>query len=340
MKVDHVMSSTTGPTEAPEAVARAARIGFDGVFSVETAHDPYLQLAAGIPHGPGLDFGTAIAVAFPRSPMNTAMIAWDLQRQSGGRFLLGLGTQIKAHITRRFSTTWDSPGPRMREYIEAMRAIWATWQDGEALRYDGKFYQFSLMTPFFDPGPMPFDPPKVYISAVGPFNCRLVGTHCDGIHVHAFHTEKYLDEYVIPSVAAGAAQAGRDMADIEFVSAAFCVTGRDEKEMAASRQAVKQQVAFYASTPAYRGVLDVEGWDFGPKLTAMSKRGEWEEMANVIEDEVVEKFAVVAPIDELGAALQERYEGRLDRVAYYTLANELDHLSEDELAALVASTKE
>ncbi len=339
MKVDHVMSSTTGPADAPRAVARAARIGFDGVFSVETAHDPYLQLAAGIPSGPGLEFGTAIAVAFPRSPMTTAMIAWDLQAQSEGRFLLGLGTQIRAHITRRFSTVWDSPGPRMREYIEAMRAIWATWQRGEALRYDGDFYQFSLMTPFFDPGPIPFDPPKVYISAVGPFNCRLVGTHCDGIHVHAFHTEKYLDEFVIPSVRAGADQAGRPLEEIEFVSAAFCVTGRDEAEMAVSRQAVKQQIAFYASTPAYRGVLDIEGWDFGPTLTAMSKRGKWIEMADVIEDEVVEKFAVVAPIDELGAAIRRRYEGRLDRVAYYTLSNELDHLSEDELARLVASTK-
>ncbi len=339
MKVDFVLPGTTGPGGAPALVARAKTVGFDGAFSVETAHDPFLQLAAGIPHGEGMDFGTAIAVAFPRSPMNTAMIAWDLQRHSGGHFILGLGTQIKAHITRRFSATWDSPGPRLREYIESMRAIWRTWQEGEALSYKGEFYQFSLMTPFFDPGPIEFAPPKVFISAVGPFNCRLVGTHCDGIHIHAFHTEKYLDEFLIPAVKAGADEAGRSLDEIQFNSAIFVVTGRDEAELEASKRGVKQQIAFYASTPAYRGVLDIEGWDFGPKLTAMSKRGKWEEMADVIEDEVLERFAVVGPVEDIGPAIRARYAGRLDRVSYYTIANELDALTDEELSGLVAATK-
>ena len=339
MKVDFILPGTTGPGDAPALVERAKAVGFDGVFSVETAHDPFLQLATGMPAGPGMDFGTAIAVAFPRSPMLTATTSWDLQRHSGGHFMLGLGTQIRAHITRRFSATWDSPGPRLREYIEAMRAIWRTWQEGQALSFKGDFYQFSLMTPFFDPGPIPFDPPKVFISAVGPFNCRLVGTHCDGIHVHSFHTVKYLDEFLIPAVKAGADEAGRSLDDIQFTSGIFVVTGRTEEEFEASKLGVKQQIAFYASTPAYRGVLETEGWDFGPTLTAMSKRGRWEEMAEVIDDEVLDRFAVIGTPDEIGPAIRERYGDRLDRVSYYTIANELDGLSDEEFAALVASTK-
>lgn len=340
MLVDFILPATTGPGESPALVARAKAVGFDGVFSVETAHDPFLQLATGMPEGKGLDFGTAIAVAFPRSPMLTATTAWDLQRHSEGHFLLGLGTQIRAHITRRFSSTWDSPGPRLREYIEAMRAIWRTWQDGEALSFKGDFYQFTLMTPFFDPGPIEFDPPKVFISAVGPFNCRLVGTHCDGIHVHSFHTVKYLDEFLIPAVRAGADEAGRSLDDIQFTSGIFVVTGRTEEEFEASKLGVKQQIAFYASTPAYRGVLETEGWDFGPKLTAMSKRGRWEEMAEVIDDEVLDAFAVVGELDEIGPAIRARYGDRLDRVSYYTVAGELDGLSDEDLAGLVAGTKE
>jgi probable F420-dependent oxidoreductase len=337
--IDAYLPTTTGPIQAPEAVAQAALRGFDGVFSAETAHDPFLQLAAGIPSGPGMTFGTAIAVAFPRSPMTTAMMAWDLQAQSDGNFILGLGTQVRAHIQRRFSTVWDSPGPRLREYVAALHAIWDTWQDGAPLRFKGDFYQFTLMAPFFDPGPLSYDRPKVFISAVGPYNCRLVGEVCDGMHVHPFHTIKYLDEHVLPHVSEGAQLAGRDMKDITLSSTVFCVTGSNEKEMEASRTAAKQQIAFYASTPAYRRVLEIEGWEFGPELTAMSKRGKWTEMGALISDDVLETVAVVAPIDELGAAVNNRYRGKLGRLGFYTLGDELSGLSPEQWSQLISTTR-
>ena len=337
--VDAYLSTTTGPAEAPGEVAKAAGRGFDGVFSAETAHDPFLQLAAGMTAGSGMTFGTAIAVAFPRSPMTTAMMAWDLQSQANGHFILGLGTQVRAHIQRRFSTVWDSPGPRLREYVAALHAIWDTWQDGVPLRFKGDFYQFTLMAPFFDPGPLPFGRPEVFISAVGPYNCRLVGEVCDGMHVHPFHTVRYLDEHVLPLVSEGASLAGRDRGDITLSSTVFCVTGSDEQEMEASRKAAKQQVAFYASTPSYRRVLELEGWEFGPELTAMSKRGQWEEMGALISDEVLEKVAVVAPVQDLGAAINERYSARLGRVGFYTLGNELDGLTPDQWDHLIATTR-
>lgn len=339
LKVDAYLPTTTGPAQAPDAVTEASRLGFDGVFSAETTHDPFLQLAAGIPSGLGMTFGTAIAVAFPRSPMVTAMTAWDLQVQSEGKFILGLGTQVRAHIQRRFSTVWDSPGPRLREYIAALHAIWDTWQDGAPLRFKGDFYQFTLMAPFFNPGPLPFDRPKVFISAVGPYNCRLVGEVCDGMHVHPFHTIKYLDEHIIPHVREGAEVAGRNIHDVTFSSTVFCVTGSNQEEMEASRVAAKQQIAFYASTPSYRRVLEIEGWEFGPEPTAMSKRGQWAEMGSLISDDVLETVAVVAPIERLGAAIKSRYQGRLNRIGFYTLGNELSDLSLEEWNHLISSVR-
>jgi len=339
LKVDAYLPGTAGSADAASEVAKAHVRGFDGVFSAETAHDPFLQLAAGMASGPGMTYGTAIAVAFPRSPMITAMAAWDLQAQSEGNFILGLGTQVRAHIQRRFSTVWDSPGPRLREYIESLHAIWDTFQDGKPLKFDGEFYQFSLMAPFFNPGPLPFKRPEVFISAVGPYNCRLVGEVCDGMHVHPFHTVKYLDEHVLPHVQEGAAKAGRNLGDITLSSTVFCVTGRTDEEMDASMTAVKQQIAFYASTPAYRRVLEIEGWDFGPELTAMSKRGKWAEMGSLISDEVVETVGVVAPTDHLGAALHKRYATRLGRIGYYTLGSELADLAEQDWKDLIAATK-
>lgn len=339
MKVDYYLPADAGTVGAPPLAVRAAAVGFDGFFTADTGHEPFLPVAAAASHAPGLDYGTAIAVAFPRSPMVTAMTAWDLQAATGGRFLLGLGTQVRGHVVRRFSTSWESPGPRLREYVQALRAIWATFRDDVPLSFDGDHYSFSLMSPFFNPGPIDHPDPKVYISAVGPYNCRLVGEVCDGIHVHPFHTVGYLRSHVLPLIAEGAASAGRDAAEVEVVSTVMCVTGADDETMERSREAARSQIAFYASTPAYRGVLEAEGWDVGPELTALSKRQRWDEMPALVSDEMLETVAVVAPLDELGVAVRTRYEGLLDRAGFYTLAGALDDLDDDRWSRLVAETR-
>lgn len=337
MQVDFYFPPSA-PLSARHAAERAARVGYDGFFTAETSHDPFLPLMAAADAAPDLELGTAIAVAFPRSPMVTAMTAWDLAEASAGKFILGLGTQVKAHITRRFSTEWGSPGPRLRDYVLALRAIWDAWSDQTRLRYDGDFYRFSLMTPFFDPGPIPHPHPPVAIAGVGPYLSRLAGEVCDGFHVHPFHTVAYLDEVVLPNLAEGARAAGRSPDDCQRISTVFVVTGTDAAEVEESMAMVKQQISFYASTPSYAPVLEASGWDFGPKLTAMSKRGQWEEMADVITDDVVEQVGVVAPVDKLGSAIRRRYGDRLQRVGLYNVAG-VAGLGEDALRQLVSDIK-
>jgi probable F420-dependent oxidoreductase len=339
VKVDFYLPADAGTIGAPGHAERSLRLGFDGFFTADTGHEPFLPIAAAATRAPGLEYGTSIAVAFPRSPMVTAQMAWDLQAATGGRFILGLGTQVRGHIVRRFSTEWGSPGPRLAEYIAALRAIWRTFREDVPLRFDGDFYAFSLMTPFFNPGPIDHPDPQVFISAVGPYNCRLVGEVCDGIHVHPFHTVAYLERHVVPLVEEGARSVGRSTEDVCFASTVMCVTGTDDESMERSKQAMREQIAFYASTPAYRGVLEVEGWDFGPELSAMARRQRWSEMSTLITDEVLERVAVVAPVDELGAAVRARYGGLLDRVGYYTLAGALDDLPDEDWATLIAATR-
>ncbi len=322
MKVDYYFPP--GPPEgAPAAAREAVALGYDGFFTAETQHDPFFPLALASVTEPGLELGTAIAVAFPRSPMVTAMTAWDLARMSNGRFLLGLGTQIRAHIVRRFSTTWDSPGPRLREYIQSLRAIWDAWQSSTPLSFHGEFYQFSLMTPFFDPGPIPNPRVPVYIAGVGPYLSRLAGEMCDGFHVHPFHTVRYLDDVVLPGIASGASGAGRSIDDVERVTTVFVMTGETDAEIEQAMGPVRQQISFYASTPSYRPVLEASGWDFGEELNAMSKRGQWAEMADLIPDEVVLDVGVAAPIDRLAAAIKDKYGDRVQRIGFYTIGSML-----------------
>lgn len=319
MKVDQSLQTLTSGSllDVAEFAANAESLGFDGLFTAETGHDPFLPIAAAAGRTRTIELGTAIAVAFARSPMTVAYTAWDLAEATGGRFLLGLGTQIKAHIERRFDMPWSSPGPRMREYIAALRAIWQSWQTGDRLSFAGDFYSFSLMTPFFSPAPMEHFAIPIYVAGVGEYMCRVAGESADGFHVHPFHTPRYLTEVVVPNIAAGAARGGRDPDDVQLVTPVFVVTGRTEEEVAASRLATKLQLAFYASTPAYRGVLELYGWEFGDELTAMSKRGEWMAMGEVIPDEMVDEFAVTAPLDQLGKAVRMRYEGLVHRVGFY-----------------------
>ncbi|MDZ4767123.1 MAG: TIGR03617 family F420-dependent LLM class oxidoreductase [Chloroflexota bacterium] len=312
---------TIFPNDLNDAAALARRIeadGFAGLWTSETAHNPFLPLTHAAAATNRILLGTAIAVAFPRSPMVTAQIAWDLAAQSGGRFVLGLGTQVKPHIEKRFSTTWGAPAPKLREYIESLRAIWATFQESTPLRYTGEHYKFTLMTPFFNPGRIDHPNIPIYIAGVNEHLCRLAGERCQGFHVHPFHTVRYLKELIIPNIEAGAAAFGRTRADCALSCAIFVVTGKDNAEIQDTIGAVKAQIAFYASTPTYSTVMALHGWmDLHERLNQLSRAGSWYEMGALISDEMLHEFAVVAPVDELAHAVKARYDGLLDRVGYY-----------------------
>lgn len=326
MKVDYYYAGP--PENAAAAAIEAANIGYDGFFTAETQYDPFLPISHAAAAAPEMEFGTAIAVAFPRSPTVMAMTAWDLARQTKGKFMLGLGTQVRAHIVRRFSSLWSGkPAPQLREYIEAMREVWASWQDGTKLSFAGEYYNLSLMTPFFNPGPIANPDVPVYIAGVGPYLSALAGEMCDGFHVHPFHTVAYLDEVVLPSMSRAANGAGRSLDDVERVTTIFVMTGNDDAEIAQSLEPVRQQISFYASTPSYRSVLEASGWDFGEKLTAMSKRGEWDKMTAAVPDEALEGVGVIAPIDKLADEIKGRYGDRVQRVGFYALGSTLftDH---------------
>ncbi len=302
----------------PALAEQIEALGVDGLWTTETAHNPFLPLPLAIAHTSRLEVGTAIAVAFPRSPMVVAQIAWDLAAQSEGRFILGLGTQVRPHIVRRFSAVWDHPVPRLRDYIMALHAIWDCWQNHRPLRYKGDYYEFTLMTPFFAPEPLKKLDIPIYIAGVGPHLCKLAGELCQGFHVHAFHTPRYLREVTLPAITQGASSVGRTRADLQMTCGIFVVTGANEAEIAANVNMIKAQIAFYASTPSYEAVMQLHGWEAAAsQLNEMSKRNRWAEMADVITDDMLHEFAVVAPYDQLAKRVRERYEGLLDRVAYY-----------------------
>ena len=262
--------------------------------------------------------GPGIAVAFARNPMTLAVLANDLQLLSKGRFMLGMGSQIKPHITKRFSMPWSHPAPRMRELILAIRAIWKTWETGEPLAFRGEFYTHTLMTPFFNPGPNPYGNPKILLAAVGELMTEVAGEVGDGFLVHGFSTERYLREVSLPALERGAAKAGKTRADLTVSYPGFVVTGPDDKSMAAAAKGVREQIAFYGSTPAYRPVLELHGWgDLHPELNTLSKRGEWEKMGELINDEILNTFAVVAPLDQVAAEVRKRFEDVVDRFSFY-----------------------
>jgi probable F420-dependent oxidoreductase len=304
------------------AVADYARIaediGFDTLWTTETQHDPFLPLAIASTTTRQLKLGTAIAVAFPRSPTITAHTAWDLQASSQGRFRLGLGTQVRGHNVRRFGVPWESPAKKLRELILALRAIWACWQHGTPLHVTGEFYNLSLMIPEFSPEPQPYGNPPVYIAGVNPMMCRLAGEVADGFHVHPIHTIKYLKEVVLPNIEAGAAQAGRSRNDVALSSLVFVITGESPQEMAAARERVRSQVAFYASTRNYRVILDTHGWgETAVRLNKKAAQGDWHTMAQAITDEMLEVFAVEGPPEAIPDKLQAKYDGILDRITFY-----------------------
>jgi probable F420-dependent oxidoreductase len=293
-------------------------MGYDTLWSSETQHDPFLPLAVAATTTSRIKLGTNIATAFSRSPMITAHIAWDLQNASGGRFTLGLGTQVKGHNERRFSVKWESPGPKMAEAIRGLRAIWDCWQNGTKLDFKGQFYHFDVMTPFFNPGPIEYPRIPIFIAAVNPYMCAVAGELCDGMHVHPFNSPKYLREVVRPAVEAGLRKSGRGPETFTYATSTFVVLGDGEKERAEQARMVKQQIAFYASTRTYEPVLATHGWqDLTPKLHRKSVEGDWSGMADLITDEMLDTYAVTATHDTLAAKLQERYGGLLDRTALY-----------------------
>jgi probable F420-dependent oxidoreductase len=307
-----------GLDKAGPAAAQQEARGYDGIWVPEASHDPFLPLVLAAEHTERLDLATGIVVAFARNPMTLAQVSWDLQAASQGRFILGLGSQIKPHITRRFSMPWSSPAARMREMILAIRAIWESWNEGTKLDFRGDFYSHTLMTPFFNPGPNPSGDARIFLAGVGELMTQVAGEVADGFLCHGFTTRQYLDEVTLPNLAKGRAKAGKAMEGFQLAGPMFVVTGRDEAEMAEAAKGVKGQIAFYGSTPSYRPVLDLHGWgDLQEELNRLSKEGRWAEMGDLIDDDMLATFAVVAPLDEVAGALRERWGDVLDRLSFY-----------------------
>lgn len=319
MKVDGGIGNDLHKAGAQAKEVEAA--GYSGAWTAETSHDPFFPLLLAAEHTETLELGTSIAVAFARNPMTLANIGWDLQAFSKGRFILGLGSQIKPHITKRFSMEWSHPAPRMREMIMAIRAIWDTWENGTPLAFRGDFYTHTLMTPFFTPERAElagFGVPKIFLAGVGELMTEVAGEVCDGFICHGFTTEKYLREVTIPALARGRAKAGKTMEGFEIIGPSFVVTGGNEDEMAAAAAGTRQQIAFYGSTPAYRGVLDIHGWGgLQEELNSLSKQGQWVEMGNLIDDEILNTFAVVGEPETIAPELHQRYGDVIQRISFY-----------------------
>ena len=300
----------------PERIVELEEQGFDGAISAEMSTDPFFPLLLAAEHSKRIELLTSIAVAFARSPMTLANVAHDLNEYSNGRFILGLGSQIKPHIERRFSMPWSKPAARMREFIQAMRSIWDCWYDGKPLNFQGEFYSHTLMTPMFTPTGMQAGQPRVFLAAVGPLMTEVAGEVADGVIAHAFTTERYMKEVTLPAIARGLEKSGRSRADFEVNCPVFVISGDTEEAMQEARQGVSRQIAFYASTPAYRPVLELHGWgDLGPELTTMSKRGEWAKMGTLIDESMLNEFAIVAEPQDVASKLLARYGGKIDRLA-------------------------
>ncbi len=317
MKLDASML-THDLKSLPDHARKVEALGYDCLWSSETQHDPYLPVAVAATATTRIKLGTNIATVFSRSPMITAHIAWDLQKASGGRFTLGLGTQVKAHNERRFSVKFESPGPKMAEAIRAIRAIWDCWQNGAKLNFKGQFYTFDVMTPFFNPGPIEHPKIPIFIAAVNPYMCGVAGELCEGMHVHPFNSPKYLREVVHPAVEAGLKKSGRARKDFTFATASFVIVGDNERERAEQAQMVRQQIAFYGSTRTYQPVLECHGWGaLTAQLHRKSVEGDWKGMADLVTDEMLDAYAVTATYDQLHAKIVERYDGLLERTALY-----------------------
>ena len=317
MKVDAEIA-VSSPAEAAGLAAKAEDYGFDSLWVNETKHDPFVQIATAAGSTSRIGLGTSIALAFTRSPTTLAYTSWDLQSLSKGRFVLGLGSQVKGHIERRFGMTWEAPAPKMKDVILALRSVWGCWQNGTKMDYRGRFFHLDLMTPFFNPGPIEEPVIPVYVAAVNEGMCRVAGMVADGIHVHPLHTARYLREVVRPAVASGASKAARKNEDVTLAASVFAAIGDDEEEIRSVREAMRQQIAFYASTRSYRKVMELHGWgDVGDRLHVLSVRGDWGAMGEEVTEEMLDEFVVQGSWAEIGGVVRRKYGGLADRVRMY-----------------------
>lgn len=316
MKIDAPLLTADLNRVAAEA-RNIERIGYDGTFTFEGQHDPFFPLLLAAEHTKQLELATAIAIAFPRSPMQLANVAHDLNVMSGGRFILGLGSQIKPHIEKRFSATWSKPVARMREMVLALQAIWRCFNHDEPLNFRGELYQHTLMTPFFNPGPCPSGPPRVFLAGVGVAMTRVAGEVGDGLFVHPLNSPEFIRHTTLPALAEGFARAGdKTRAQFTINAQAIVITGYNDEEMAQAEMSSKMQLAFYGSTPQYKCVLDVHGLgDLQPELNRLSKQGRWMDMTALIDDRVIDTFAVRAAPSDVAGCLRRRYAGLADRVS-------------------------
>lgn len=327
------LDASLDPREAPDRARVAEAQGFRTAWVTETVRDPFLHLAGAASATTTIGLGTAVAIAFARSPMTLATSAHDLQRLSGGRLLLGLGSQVRPHITRRFSMPWSHPAERMREYVQALRAIWACWNEGHTLDFRGDFYTHTLMTPFFDPGPTGFGPPPVLLGGVGRAMTAVAGEVADGFLCGPLTSTLSLRQRTLPALAAGSATRPEELTPVQVQGMPLIVTGADRAETERVAEATRTRIAFYASTPAYRGVLEVHGWEaLHERLHALSREARWSEMAALVDDEVLEAFAVVADPDDVAAELARRWRGIATRVTVHSA----DHIDDDVWAGIVA----
>jgi probable F420-dependent oxidoreductase len=313
MKLDTGLGADLATTAERTAAAEAA--GLDGIFAAETVNDPFLSLAIAAEHSERITLGTAVAIAFARNPMSLAYTANQLQTYSRGRLVLGLGSQVRAHIERRFSEPWSRPAARMRELVLAMRAIWASWNGGTRLDFTGDFYTHTLMTPVFAPPPHEFGAPRVFLAAVGPRMTEVAGEVADGVITHGVSSARYLREVTLPALERGLERSGRTRADVDVTCPGFIAVADAEERIAKARAAMRRHLSYYASTPAYRPVLELHGWgDLQTELYACSKQGRWDAMAELVDDDVLDTCTIIATPDTVAAEVRARYGGLVDRI--------------------------
>lgn len=314
-----IEATLTAPASIAEIALHGRALeaaGFDTLLVPEAGHDPFLPLMTLAEHTSRPNLGTGIAVAFPRSPMVVAQLAWDLQRFSGGRLLLGLGTQVRAHNERRYSTPWSAPGPRLREYVQCLRAIFDAFQNGTTPRFEGEHYRFTLLTHFFNPGPIPTgERVPIYVSAVNRYNCRIAGELCDGIRMHPLNTPDYVREVIRPAIEEGAARTGRSLADVDIVANPFVITGESDAELEESRTLIRRHISFYAATRSYKAVMELHGWtELAERLIGLSAQNRWDDMPALVTDEMLDELAIIGRWDELPKKLAEKWGGLVTSV--------------------------